>query len=463
MNADGFDDLVVGAPGSSASGLDSGVAYLFLGGDPMDPVADRSFVRASGDRLGSAVAGADVDDDGFSDLIVGAPADDPVRRGRVLLYRGGPGVPDGTHDQMLEGTMDGDRFGAAVAAVGDADGDGYVDVLVGAPGWNGMGFETGRASLYVGRPSGQLVLAGHFNGQLAGDRFGATVAGAGDVNADGFDDLLVGAPDRSTFQPRSGRVYLYHGAPFVDGGIDAQFTGQAAHARLGVAATGAGDLDGDGFGDVVIGAERSSSLEGAVFVYFGEAWTDESPDRVVLGTTADDRLGAALGAGADFDADGVMDILLGAPGQGLGGEVIIADVTSAFEDCNDNGVGDACDIADGTSLDENGNGIPDECEPLGAPVVSPTAITLSAVTPSPTIGEARLELRLSRTAPVELTIFDARGRSVAVLHDGVLVAGSHTFRWSGRSRSGAPVGPGVYYFRLTAADRTWTRQLLRIR
>ena len=157
-------------------------------------------------------------------------------------------------------------YGTAVASAGDVNGDGYDDVIVGAPGYNNGAGEAGAVFVYHGSAAGLSTIA---NWRAVANRanaaFGFSVATAGDANVDGYDDILVGAPGPETDEQSRGRVFVYHGsasglrtAPSAGTGPspkpDGQIVFAQAGARFGSAVATAGDVNADGFVDVLIGA-----------------------------------------------------------------------------------------------------------------------------------------------------------------------------------------------------------------
>jgi len=342
LNGDGADDLVVGAWGYDWTGAASGAVYVLYG--PLAPLnllssADATFYGESpGDWAGWSVdCAGDTNADGYDDAIVGAWRDDDagIDAGAAYLLAGplAPGTI-GTLDlaaAKLVGESAFDYAGVSVAGAGDVDGDGFDDVLVGAGGRDESGTTAGAAYLVRGPITGTSSLAladARLLGAAPGDRAGELVAGAGDVNGDGFADLLVGAWSADGVGTDAGAGYLFHGP--VSGVLslstaDAVLLGQAAGDQLGTAGGAAGDVNGDGFDDVLIGApgrDVGSVDSGAGYLSLGGAtlqpvsgaaatWPGEGPG---------DRAGSALVGGRDLDGDGVDDVLVGAPynDEGLG-------------------------------------------------------------------------------------------------------------------------------------------------
>jgi hypothetical protein len=346
FNADGLDDLVVGAPGKALwDGPRSGAAFSFqgsAGGLLPDMVLDQEGLGANeaDDQLGAAIATGDFDGDGFDDVALGAPGEAPGESpasGAVFVFKGGEtGLrPDIALDQSGLGyNEEGDRFGASLVA-GDFDGDGFDDLAVGAPGEApGDSPRSGAVFVFLGSASGLMRHTSLDQAQAglganeSGDRFGEALS-AGDFDGDGHSDLAVGAPGEAPgASPKSGVVFVFKGATtgLTPGRVIDQMGlgGNEEGDRFGAALSSA-DFDGDGFADLAVGAPGESPgkspRSGAVFVFHGTI-IGLLPDRVVteagLGANeAGDRFGAALASG-DFDGDGVSDLAIGAPGEAPG-------------------------------------------------------------------------------------------------------------------------------------------------
>ena len=223
VDGDGFSDFIFGAPNtmSSLTGFSAGRAYVYSGADGS---VIRSVTGANGARLGSSVSGAgDVDGDGFSDYIAGAPSTN-LGAGSAFLYSGA----DGSVIHRINGAGGGDSLGSSVSGVGDVNGDGVPDFVVGAPFADDFGTDAGAA--YV--VSGATGLAIHeLGGSQVSDHFGTSVAAAGDVNGDGTPDIVIGAPlaDPGN-RTDAGSAYVYSGA---DGLLIHRVDGVAAGDGLG--------------------------------------------------------------------------------------------------------------------------------------------------------------------------------------------------------------------------------------
>jgi hypothetical protein len=246
----------------------------------------------------------DVNGDGLADVLVSSPAYGGDHLGRVEVYLGSLGAAfDGEPDGTLVAPVAKDFFGIRVAPAGDFNGDGFADVIVGAPDTNN---EAGAAYVYFGGP-GTLFdptpdIALH--GNAAGDRLGSSVGGAGDLNSDGFADLVIGAPHVGG---ELGAVYVYLGKR--DGALATRtLAAQSRSLYFGLEVAAAGDIDGDGFTDLAVGMNPSAGGSGSVF--FGDATgalTVSSPLRAL-------SVGPIAG-GSDVNGDGFADLLVSGGGS----------------------------------------------------------------------------------------------------------------------------------------------------
>jgi signal transduction histidine kinase len=259
-------------------------------------------------------------------LLVGAPNYAVTRRmeGAWFWHPGpGPWSGDAVDPMSSSGVQDG-KLGISVAMAGDVNGDGWNDVIVGARNFGSGEWREGAAFVYLGHSDGierRAVWSAVGGERLA--HYGAVVASAGDVNADGFDDILVSSPRYSKIQPDAGRVYLYLGGP---GGPETEAAwvedGPVMGGLMGTSAVSLGDVNGDGFADVAIGIpgaireNRGGNWSGAVNIYLGT--TDgltPVPAMILRGTAVRSNFGFSLAARGDVNGDKIPDLLVGAPSR----------------------------------------------------------------------------------------------------------------------------------------------------
>ena len=339
LDGDGFGDVLIGAPFMDVNVSDDGWV-LAMRGTPDGLAESPAWTVQSNQpnaKMGITIASAgDVDADGYSDVLVGAPFYDAGEpdEGVVFFYRGGPGVLAGGAAWTAQSNQAGAQLGQGVDGAGDVNGDGYGDVILGAPFYSNTGAHEGAAFVWLGSAAGLGANGTPANADrvLTHDQddaaFGQGVAGIGDVNGDGYQDVAIGAPGRDGAGENAGAAYVHAGGP---GGtaVTASWSarGDGAFQRFGYIVDGAGDVNGDGFSDLAVGAGSYSELfvnEGAVFLWhgspvgFGPSGIPSNADWSATGGQVEARLGDAVSTAGDVNRDGYSDLIAGAWGWSNG-------------------------------------------------------------------------------------------------------------------------------------------------
>lgn len=274
VNGDGFVDVLVGADSYDNGESDEGRVYLFLGSktDLGHPASWTTESNDSYSGFGHSVSSAgDVNSDGFSDIIIGSFG---IGGSPSLVHLGSPVGLGPTPVWTAQGNQEFASFGYSVATAGDVDGDGYSDVLVGAPGFKHGEAQEGRAFLYRGTATGVALTESWTaeSDQIAAS-FGCSVGTAGDLNGDGFSDVIVGAFRFDGNEFDEGRTYAFLGSAAGLAPSPAWMSkGSEPWAGFGLSVATAGDINADGFSDVVVGAyaiDDDNPHAGRAYVYFG--------------------------------------------------------------------------------------------------------------------------------------------------------------------------------------------------
>lgn len=308
VNNDGWPDVILGAPDNDPGGINNaGSAYVRSG-------KDGSLIWAVNgtqvnENLGYSVAGiGDMNHDGWADFAAGAPGWDNAVMvpdvGAVHIYNG----KTGTKFFTFGGQETGSQYGYSMDGCGDWSGDGAPDIVVGAPGYTNIVAaiphpNSGRALIISGTVPSSILHT--FNGVDDGEKFGWAVASAGDFDGDGFEDIVVGSPFSPTAVASGGKARVYSGNTKS---LLLTAQGAVAFGSVGIGVDSAGDVNNDGKDDVVVGAYGESGNAGTVRVYRqggAVSWTK-------TGDAANDRLGYGVCGVGDADKDGFADFAGGA-------------------------------------------------------------------------------------------------------------------------------------------------------
>ncbi len=316
LDGDGVDDFAVGRPNARFGvATRTGAVTIYSGSDRS--VIRHHFGQGFGDRFGASIARVpDANGDGFDDYAIGSPgwssAGGTIDVGRVQLFSG----LNGMQLFLRNGSVASGRFGTAVDGTPDLDGDGRGEVIVGAPfEWTSLSnLFAGRVRCYSGANGSELWAA---VGSQANMWLGTSVAAIGDdLTGDGVPDILVGAPNYRVGQAGDGRVELLSGA---NGSVYWSANG-AFDSRLGVAVLATGDLDNDGSVDFVVGEPRAIDLSNSTRPGLTRVYTGRTLDLAftIPGPRDAGRFASAMASGADFDGDRFDDLLIGDPVTVLG-------------------------------------------------------------------------------------------------------------------------------------------------
>jgi hypothetical protein len=337
INADGLNDVLVGAPYNDRADYNGGATYLVYGTVTSWTLAEDAaaawYGEAEEDQLGWAVSGpGDLNGDGADDIAIGVPNQDGPGGGnaggvRVVLNPGSGISPSDGDQAIFNGQSTADNAGFSVSGGADVTGDGGADLIVGAPYHDAAGNDSGAVYVVAGPlSSGTTNLslttaAAKVVGGRSGDTAGWSIALAGDVNGDGLEDLLIGAREAGTSSNKSGGAFLLYGP--LSGAIslndaDIELLGELGEDHAGTSVAGAGDINNDGFADILVGApenDGSGANAGAAYLLLSATSGAglAAAELRMVGEAVGDSAGRSVTGAGDVDHDGFIDLMVGAP------------------------------------------------------------------------------------------------------------------------------------------------------
>jgi FG-GAP repeat len=344
VNGDGYSDVIISAPDyDGTAGVKSGKVNIYFGSSSIattTPVigAAPGWAKeglAANEGFGNSVSCAgDVNLDGYSDIIIGASLytgtiTAEAGEGGAFVFYGGLTGPGLTANWRTEGNQVNAHYGKSVASAGDVNGDGFCDVIIGAPDYDQGFTDNGKAYVYYGAFTGLSTSAAWtFTGTKANAYFGCSVACTGDVNADAFSDVIIGSYGYTPAATAMGRVQVFQGsAAGLNASANFTVDGTQTGSQLGFSVSSAGDVNGDGYSDILVGANLMSAGtagQGRVYGYYGSrtglsttgSWTafGKTPNTPVM------NFGTSVAPAGDVNGDGYSDIIIGAP-LGQNGQV----------------------------------------------------------------------------------------------------------------------------------------------
>jgi len=317
INGDGCDDIVVSEPYNSEAGTKAGKVYVYFGGPSITNCPNATMKgQAAGDMFGCSITCCDMNNDNRDDIIVGAPYNS-AGIGRAYIYFGSQNI-NTTADVIMAGAASNDLFGYSIASAKNIDGNNNNGIVVGAPGLPTNTDRPGKAYLYLGGNSVNNTADLVMTGQTNGDLFGCSVS-AGDFNGDGCDDVIAGAEKNSSIASAAGKAYIYYGGKNMTNAAIVTMTGEAANDRFGRLVSSAGDLNGDGYSDIIAVSPNNASAAGKAYLYFGGLLMDNTVEATIKGEVAGDGLASAVASAGDLNNDGIDELIIGVANNSLNG------------------------------------------------------------------------------------------------------------------------------------------------
>ena len=494
INVDGYDDVIVGAPGGD-------YAKLFYGGETFDTIPDLIFrdYKEFNCQFGCSIAGGgDVNGDGYPDIIIGAsstyigPNCPPLCliTGAAYVYFGGPDIDTTADLTLIVGDWQTQTgwyygFGDAVAIPGDLNGDGYDDIVVGAP--NDDYDAHGRVYIYYGGPDIDTVYDVLLEGEEVFDNLGLSLSAIGDLNDDGFDDVLIGAPMFENNIPgkpyQGGKAYLVYGGNDINISNSIEFIGDTSSCNYGRFVSGLGDVNGDYVKDIGIMADKyfriisgqnesilleisrinnwfgnfqnicggdinndnlndimisledtSNEYAGKVEIYLGRINLDSIPDYSIEGQTPHFDLGYSIAFLGDLNGDNKNEISIGEQGERYTPPDTISSGNVYIYSYGEN-----------NAINESDNSAPE-------------GYKLFQNYPNPFNSTTRIRYSILQLSNVVIKVFDILGNKVTTLVNEEKEQGVYTINFDANN-----LASGLYFYQLRAGNFIKTKKMILLR
>lgn len=474
VNGDGFDDFIVGSN-------PRGYAKLYFGGSPFDT---NNYIRFESSASFTAYKGSfagrgDLNGDGFADFVLGANYD-IFQFGKVFIHFGGTEI-DTTADLTITGQGYYYLFGSSISIDGDLNGDGYDDLVVSAPmdDYDARG----RVYIYFGGSDMDTECDVYLEGEEAFDAFGGSIDIVNDVNGDGYYDLLVGAP-QTLADDKPGKAYLFFGGNEIGFENSIEFIGDETTYDYGRFLSDLGDINGDefrdwgiasgkyidvysgqlqnklftiiseenywypwnisngydlnddGYSDFIISfAHQENQYAGGIAIYLGGDEVDTTASFILDGTTKNSYFGKWLSIGGDINDDDTPEVFIGEEGELTQSGTLGPGCVYIYSYKKLSGVENRYE----TKL--------------------PTDYDIKQNYPNPFNSQTRISYIITEGSNVELTIYDITGKRIKNLFTGYQPPGSYEINWDGLDEDNSIVSSGVYFLKLSAKSFSGNSQL----
>ena len=456
INGDGYNDYA--QPGFfNNGGFATGIVYVFFGSTEFDTIPDWSYMSNCIDGLlGASLSSGDINGDGANDLVIGEPYNWCDGIGRAYLFYGGETLSENP-DLIFQTEMQSDFFGSSIDGKGDINGDGFDDLIISAPNVNGVPNLIPKLYIYYGSS-----VISHKPDLKINSQYSLMSFYLPDFNGDGFSDFFITSENK-----------IYFGSFDFTGEDTLKFISHEQYDNFGETAGYAGDINNDGFSDLILGAtghkNANGVMVGGAYVYLGSSEPDTTADYFLEGEKKWSTFGRECGTLGDINGDGYDEFYIIAPQypdtSGSGnelGKIYVYSMRNFLVGVNKNNE----QIPSNFRLYQN---YPNPFNPttrINYVIANPDEIgvkqsienSASANNSTVRLGRSRASLRSARndmTVQISLKIYDALGRKVATLVNANQTPGNYSVKFNA-----SKLGSGIYFYTLRAGNFVQTRKMV---